>query len=151
MVIHQRCIHISICVEFLTCHWDRYYQIMSCCRASVSFSYLFWSHEKTSYNVITNKVKSYTVSLLDLMNKCREIYKIMIDEHQSYHHKYRNAQLEIINWHIKENSSWAILSSQMSNYNQIKGWTASKIFHTFGKGCTILWRAFQVACMNCPC
>ena len=47
----------------------------------------------TSYNLDEIHTKSYANEMGELLTKCRDIYKLLIEEHRSMHREYRNAQL----------------------------------------------------------
>ena len=46
-----------------------------------------------TFNINETKLRSFARDLTTLLTKCREIYKVLIEEHRAMHREYRNSQL----------------------------------------------------------
>jgi hypothetical protein len=53
----------------------------------------FTTRQHLTFNVVTSDVQSYASDMLDLLEQCQHIYKLLIHEQRTYHRELRNAQL----------------------------------------------------------
>jgi hypothetical protein len=53
----------------------------------------FTTRQHLTFNVTTTGIKSYAADMLDLMEKCQQVYKLLIHEQRTYHRELRNAQI----------------------------------------------------------
>jgi hypothetical protein len=53
----------------------------------------FTTRRHLTFNIPAAGVQSYASDMLDLLEKCQEIYKLLIHEQRTYHRELRNAQL----------------------------------------------------------
>jgi hypothetical protein len=53
----------------------------------------FTTRQHLTFNVTTSGVQSYAADMLDLLEKCQQIYKLLIHEQRTYHRELRNSQL----------------------------------------------------------
>ncbi len=53
----------------------------------------FTTRQHLTFNVTTNGIQSYASDMLDLLEKCQHIYKLLIHEQRTYHRELRNSQI----------------------------------------------------------
>jgi hypothetical protein len=53
----------------------------------------FTTRQHLTFNVTTSGIQSYASDMLDLLEKCQAIYKLLIHEQRTYHRELRNSQL----------------------------------------------------------
>jgi hypothetical protein len=61
------------------------------CEFHFPINFTTWQH--LTFNILTAGIQSYASSMLNLLQKCQEIYKLLIHKQWIYHWELRNAQL----------------------------------------------------------
>jgi hypothetical protein len=53
----------------------------------------FTSRQHITFKLNDKDIKTFASNMLDLMEKCQEVYTLLIQEHRAYHRELRNAQI----------------------------------------------------------
>jgi hypothetical protein len=53
----------------------------------------FTTRQHLTFNIPASGVQSYAADMLNLLEKCQEVYKLLIHEQRTYHRELRNSQL----------------------------------------------------------